>query len=421
MALKTQERILIVDDNRALAKLIARKMESNVDMVVDVAHSFSQAQDLIDEHGENYFIALLDLNLPDAPDGEIVDYVLSKNILVIVLTGSIDAKTKESFIHKSIVDYVYKGNIADVNYIFNTVNRLSKNRGVGVMVVDDSQPMRTAIKNILKSQLFDVYVAAHGEEAMSYFEQYKNIKLVLTDYKMPVMDGLELTKNLRDKYSKSELGIIVFTATDDEGTAATFLKSGANDFIIKPFGREELIVRINNHIENIENIELITNFANRDFLSGLYNRRYFMSFAREYIESIKNSAESFVVATIDIDHFKRINDTYGHDIGDEAIKFISNILLDSCKGRDLVARFGGEEFCILLKNISAEDAVKFFVRLRTTIASKELIIGDKTLKMTASIGVAIGEAGVDLSTLLTSTDKALYKAKEGGRNRVEMA
>ncbi|BCX79064.1 diguanylate cyclase [Campylobacter sp. 19-13652] len=420
MALKTQERILIVDDNRALAKLIARKMESNVDMIVDVAHSFSQAQDLIDEHGENYFIALLDLNLPDAPDGEIVDYVLSKNILVIVLTGSIDVQTKESFIHKPIVDYVYKGNIADVNYIFNTVNRLSKNRGVGVMVVDDSQPMRTAIKNILKSQLFDVYVAAHGEEAMNYFEQYKNIKLVLTDYKMPVMDGLELTKNLREKYPKSELGIIVFTATDDEGAAATFLKSGANDFIIKPFGREELIVRINNHIENIENIELITNFANRDFLSGLYNRRYFMSSAREYIQSIKNSTESFAIATIDIDHFKRINDTYGHDIGDEAIKFISHILLDSCKGRDLVARFGGEEFCMLLKNISAEDAVKFFVRLRTTIASKEFVVDNVSLKMTASIGVCIGDTKTELSMLLSRTDKALYKAKEGGRNRVEM-
>lgn len=421
MALKTQERILIVDDNRALAKLIARKMESNVDMIVDVAHSFSEAQDLIDEHGDNYFIALLDLNLPDAPDGEIVDYVLSKNILVIVLTGSIDIQTKETFIHKPIVDYVYKGNIADVNYIFNTVNRLSKNRGIGVMVVDDSQPMRTAIKNILKSQLFDVYVAAHGEEAMNYFEQYKNIKLVLTDYKMPVMDGLELTKNLRDKYPKSELGIIVFTASDDEGTAATFLKSGANDFIIKPFGKEELVVRINNHIENIENIELITNFANRDFLSGLFNRRYFMSAAREYIESTKSSAESFVIATVDIDHFKRINDTYGHDIGDEAIKFVSTILLDSCKGGDLVARFGGEEFCMLLKNISAEDAVKFFVRLRTVIASKELNIDGVSLKMTASIGVAIGEAGVDLSTLLSRTDKALYKAKDSGRNRVEMA
>lgn len=416
-----KERVLIVDDNRALAKLIARKMQANVDMEVDVAHSFAQAQDLIEKNDSDYFIALLDLNLPDAPDGEIVDYVLSKGIMAIVLTGSIDAQTKETFIHKDIVDYVYKGNVTDVNYIFHTVNRLSKNRGIGVMVVDDSLTMRNAIKSILKSQLFDVYVAAHGEEAMNYFEQYDNIKLVITDYKMPVMDGLELTKVLREKYSKTELAIIGLTGNSNDGAASLFLKTGANDFMVKPFGREELIVRISNNIESIENIELITNFANKDFLSGLYNRRYFFEASREYLDSIKGTNESFAIATIDVDRFKSVNDTYGHDVGDEAIKFVSAILSESCKGKDIVSRFGGEEFCILLKNIVAEDAVKFFVKLRTTIASRELIVKDKILKLTVSIGVSIGDCNSDIKNLLVSTDKALYNAKSSGRNRVEMA
>lgn len=419
-----KERVLIVEDNKALAKLMARKMQSNVDMIVGVAHTMAEAQDLLEQNENDYFIALLDLNLPDAPNGEIVDFVLERGILVIVLTGSIDAATKESFIHKPIVDYVYKGNIADVNYIFNSVNRLSKNRGVGVMVVDDSQPIRTAIKQILKSQLFEVYIAAHGEEAMNYFEQFDNIKLVLTDYKMPVMDGLELTKNLREKYSKNELAIIALTGSEDEGVASTFLKTGANDFVSKPaagksFRREELIARINN---NIENIELISNFANKDFLSGLYNRRYFFEQANSYISSIKDTNESFALAMIDIDFFKKINDAYGHDSGNDVIKFMGAVLLLNTKGGDIVARFGGEEFCVLLKNVSTENAAKFFVKLRSVIAGANVRLRDeREIKITASIGFAMGSGSSGVDELISTSDTALYRAKEGGRNRVEMA
>lgn len=412
-----KERILIVEDNKALAKLMARKMEHTVDMDVDIAHSMAEAEDLIEDYGDDYFISLLDLNLPDAPYGEIVDFVISKGILAIVLTGNIDEETKKLFINKDIVDYVYKSNMDDVNYIFSMINRLSKNRNHKVMVVDDSIPVRTKVKNILLSQQFQVFAAAHGEEALAYFKDNPDIKFVLTDYNMPVIDGMELVRQLREKYDKNDLSIIALTSTDDVNVAAKFLKIGANDFIIKPFAKEELICRINNTIENMENIATIANFANKDFLTGLSNRRHFYEQMDDYLAKEK---ESFSVAMMDIDFFKKINDTYGHDTGDLVLKALANMLTLEAKGGDILARFGGEEFCIVLKNISKENAVKWFVMLRTKISKMIVHAKENNINFTVSIGVCFPDKSIKVNDMLEFADQALYRAKENGRNRVEI-
>ena len=415
-----RSRILIVEDNKSLAKLIAKKMEGNVEMDIDVAYSLAEAQAFLSKP-KNYFIALLDLNLPDAPNGEIVDYVISKGLPCIVLTGSIDPKTREMFIHKDIVDYVYKSNMDDINYIFHTINRLIKNRQYKAMVIEDSMPFRNNIKKILTSLQFQVFTAAHGEEAMGYFADNPDIKLVITDYRMPVKDGLDVLKELRKEKDKNNLGVIVMTSPKEEINAAIFLKNGANDFIAKPFEKEELICRVNNTIEAIENINRIANFANHDFLTGVYNRRYFYADMEEYLSRMEEFPEPYAVAMLDIDHFKKINDTYGHDGGDKVLQFLAKKLIDETKGGDIVARFGGEEFCIVLKNISQQEAVKFFVNLRANIATKTVTLKKDSVKFTVSIGVAFGRSDYTLDEILEFADDALYAAKENGRNRVEIA
>ncbi|WP_169942557.1 diguanylate cyclase [Campylobacter sp. RM15925] len=414
-----KNRILIVEDNKSLAKLIAKKMEDNVDMEVDIAYSLKEAQEFL-KNPNDYFIALLDLNLPDAPNGEVVDYVISKGLPSIVLTGSMDNKTRETFIHKDIVDYVYKGNMEDINYIFHMINRLRQNRQYKVMVIEDSLTFRNSSKKILKSLQFEVFAAAHGEEALSYFKDNPDIKLIITDYRMPVKDGLEVLKEVRKDKDKNSLGVVVMTSPKDEINAAVFLKSGANDFIAKPFEKEELISRVNNTIEAMENIERIANFANHDFLTGACNRRYFYENMEEYLKKIKQKNENYALAMIDIDHFKKINDTYGHDSGDKAIKFLAKKLMDTTKGSDIVARFGGEEFCVVLKNIPQEEAVKFFVNLRAVIASSMVTLKTQSIKMTVSIGLAFGDSESNVDEMLELADKALYAAKKNGRNRVEI-
>ena len=415
-----KNKILIVEDNKALAKLIAKKMEDKVEMDIDVAHTMAEAQAFLN-NSKDYFIALLDLNLPDAPNGEIVDYVISKGLPSIVLTGSIDDATRESFIHKDIVDYVYKGNMDDINYIFQIINRLSKNRQYKVMIVEDSAPFRNSLKKILTSLQFHVFTAAHGEEAMSYFADNPDIRLVVCDYRMPVKDGLEVLKEIRAAGDKNQIGVLMMTSPSENVNGAIFLKNGANDFIAKPFVKEELICRVNNLIEAMENINQIADFANKDFLTGVYNRRYFYDDMNEYVAYAEERAEPYAVAMLDIDHFKEINDACGHDSGDRVLKTLAKKLIDETKNGDLIARFGGEEFCIVLKNVSNEEAVKFFVNLRANIASCNVQLKKEQINFTVSIGVAFSRSDYKLDELLELADEALYRAKENGRNRVEIA
>jgi len=247
------------------------------------------------------------------------------------------------------------------------------------------------------------------------------MKLVLCDYRMPIKDGLEVLKEIRDAGDKNQIGVLMMTSPSENVNGAIFLKNGANDFIAKPFVKEELICRVNNLIEAMENINQIADFANKDFLTGVYNRRYFYDNMNEYVAYAEERAEPYAVAMLDIDHFKEINDACGHDSGDRVLKTLAKKLIDETKNGDLIARFGGEEFCIVLKNVSNEEAVKFFVNLRASIANCKVQLKKEQIKFTVSIGVAFGRSDYRLDELLELADEALYRAKENGRNRVEIA
>lgn len=410
------ERILIVEDNKTLAKLLAKKLETSLEVSVDVAYTLLEAKLFIKRY--RYFLALLDINLPDAPNGEIVDYVLSKETPVIVLSANIDKTFRQNILKKNIIDYVNKGGMNDINYIIHTIERLQKNRNHKVLVVDDSMVFRKQMQQMLHNLFFDVISVAHGEEALAMLDMYPNISLVLTDYNMPVMNGLELTYEIRKRHEKSEICILAISSNEDEEINALFLKQGANDYIKKPFSKEEFSCRVNNSIEALENIQEVTNHANRDYLTGLYNRRYFFDTMSEYMESLREHHEKFAVAMIDIDNFKSINDTYGHDAGDKIIVTLSEILRTATNHRDIVARFGGEEFCLVLKNINRYSAPEILERIRQEVAEYLFEINKtQTLHVTISIGAAFHEES-SLEETISQADMMLYQAKNSGKNRL---
>jgi diguanylate cyclase (GGDEF)-like protein len=412
------EKILIVEDSKSLSKLIASRIVKKFGFEVDIAGTLQEAKVFVQNNNE-YFIALLDLNLPDAPDGEIVDYIASKGIPSIVLTSNMNKQTRDEILKKDVIDYVYKVNMDDVYHILNLIERLLKNREYKVMIVDDSIVTRNEVKRILQSQMYNVLVAAQGEEAISYIADNPDIKLVLTDYNMPAKDGIELTEELRESYSKIQMIIIAMTDSSDPMISAKFLKIGANDFIHKPFTKEELICRVSNAIETLEYIETISDMANSDFLTGARNRRSFFKEAVEYIEEARQTGEPFAIAMIDIDDFKKINDKYGHDVGDKAIKELVKIVQDNIKGSDIVARFGGEEFCVLLKDIDKSSAVEFFVKLRLKIAKNQILVENEVVSYTVSIGISFDNEE-DIEEIINQADMALYNAKNSGKNRVEI-
>ncbi len=410
------ERILIVEDNKTLANLITKKLQASLKFEVDIAYKLSEAKLFL--HKYDYFITLLDINLPDAPDGEIVDYVLSKGQHAIVLSANIDKEFRKKILKKNIIDYVNKGGVDDINYIIHTIDRLDKNRKHKVLVVDDSMVFRKQMNGFLKNLFYNVYTVAHGEEALGMLNTHPDISLVITDYNMPVMNGLDLVYEIRKQKSKNDLCIIAISGHQDEEINALFLKYGANDYIKKPFSKEEFSCRINNAIEALENIHIITNHANRDYLTGLYNRRYFYDSMQEYMESISQTGEQFAVAMVDIDDFKKINDKYGHDIGDKVIVHLAEVLSSATSYRDLVSRFGGEEFCIVLKNINRYSANDILERIRQEVASYTLNLeNEKYIQFTISIGATLHTEDT-LDETINLADMMLYNAKNNGKNQV---
>ena len=409
------QRILIVEDNKTLANLLARKLKEALDFEVDIAYKLSETKLFLRKY--KYFITLLDINLPDAPNGEVVDYVLSHDNPAIVLSGNIDKAFRKQMLQKNIIDYVNKGGVNDINYIIHTIQRLQKNQNHKVLVVDDSMVFRKHMQTMLDNLFYKVITVAHGEEALGILATNTDISLVITDYHMPVMDGLELTHTIRKEYKKSELAIIALSSNADDEITAMFLKHGVNDYIMKPFSKEEFSCRINNTIEALENLNIVTNHANRDFLTGLYNRRYFLTSMNDYIEG-KDILEKYAVAMIDIDHFKQVNDTHGHATGDKVIVHLSEILTSTTNYNDLVARFGGEEFCVVLKNVDKTNARNIFERLRKEVESATVYSEkNEEVNFTISLGIAMS-TDEDLEEIIAQADMALYKAKHEGRNKI---
>lgn len=410
------ERILLVDDSKTLAKLISLKVKSELKIEIDVAYSLSEAELFSKKY--SYTLAILDLNLPDAPNGEVVDVMLKKNIPSIVLTGSVDKAFRKVMLKKDIIDYIYKGGIHDIDYLIDIIKRLLKNRHHKVMVVDDSSVFRNQMKKMVGNLFFQVYALAHGEEALLILEENPDIKIIITDYNMPVMDGLELTKAVRKKYTKNQLSIFVLSSTEDSDVSAMFLKQGANDFINKPFSKEEFSCRLNNAIEALENIDTITHYSSRDFLTGLYNRRHFFTVMEPYFIEAVNHDEEFMTAMIDIDNFKSINESYGHDIGDQMIIHVSELLRSNVQYQDVVSRFTGDEFCLVLKETTREKSIEILERIRQRIALTPLVLASgEEVFLTVSIGAAL-EHDNSLNDTISEADAQLHHAKTTGKNKL---
>ncbi len=248
-------RILLVEDSKFIGALTKKEIVNNLGFEVDWAVSYDDAQTLLHRSNADYFIALLDLNLPDAPDGQVVDLVLSKGIPSIVFTANFTARIREQIWSKKIIDYVLKQTTQDVDYIVALIQRIYSNRSIKVLVVDDSRVARTHICNLLKVHQYQVIEAGDGKQALEKIKKFPDIKLVITDFHMPHMDGFELTREIRTRHKKSTLAIVGVSAEEDAALAARFIKNGANDFIRKPFGAEEFYCRVTQNIESIEHIE----------------------------------------------------------------------------------------------------------------------------------------------------------------------
>ena len=414
------KKILVVEDNRAINEMLVSSLQQELNIDIESADTMAKAKTIVEAQPKSFFLAILDLNLPDAHNGEIVDYMLDIGIPSVVLTGDKDTETEEAILNKGVIEFVSKNNPHAIRYIIESSRRLLENFNRKVLVVDDSDVARMLIVALLEKQNLKVLEAINGVQALKLLKIHKDIDLIVTDYNMPKMDGIELIQNIRMEYGRDEIGVIGISASNDNVVAVKLLKSGANDFIARPFSHEEFNCRINQNIDALANYKKLRLASTTDFMTGLFNRKHLFDTGKKLFQNAQRKNIKLSAAMIDIDLFKRVNDTYGHQVGDLALIHIADILKQELREGDILARMGGEEFCVLCVNLELNNAEVVFERIRKTIEESPLLYNDLSLPITVSIGYNdLLEDSLD--HLIDLADNALYKAKEGGRNKVVMS
>jgi diguanylate cyclase (GGDEF)-like protein len=300
-----------------------------------------------------------------------------------------------------------------------------------ILIVDDLPSNLTILGNVLNAAGYKVLPVSSGAQALRLLENHQP-DLMLLDIRMPVMDGYELCERIKTMPAHQGTPILFISANDDVGSKVKAFTVGAVDYISKPFEEAEVLARVSTHLRlsslqrELSSKILALEEANRtiqelsirDELTKLYNRRYFNQQAEFLLEQTKRSPQPISLMIADIDSFKRINDTFGHGIGDVVLREVAKILQHQTRATDLVARYGGEEFVLLMPSTNLMDAVKVCDLLREQIEHHNWLEVHHDLNVTISMGVSQFEAKTDLQTLVTRADEKLYEAKNSGKNKV---
>ena len=406
-------RLLIIEDTPTIAR-VQKHIAQKVGYEADLAGSLAEAKELISQH--SYFCAVVDFILPDAPTGEAVPCTIAADIPTIVMTGNLDETTRNIVEKHPIIDYITKENKQAYQYLEKQLTRLPRNEQIQVLVVDDSASTRHYICNLLTRHKYQVLEAEDGVQALKVLAENPTISVIITDNEMPNMNGDELCVEIRRLYSNDEKAIIGISALDTLHLSTRFLKSGADDYLRKPFNSEEFYCRLSQNVDMLENIKTIRLQANTDYLTKLPNRRYFFGEANGHLKAAKLANNQVSLGMIDIDHFKAINDKYGHDAGDDVLKGLAQCMQTYFKD-NLVGRFGGEEFAVYFADQDAEKAYQRLEKFRLFVQKHSTEFSKDKVAFTLSIGFHNGPV-YSLDELIKQADLKLYQAKESGRNKL---
>ncbi|MSQ47281.1 MAG: diguanylate cyclase [Deltaproteobacteria bacterium] len=306
--------------------------------------------------------------------------------------------------------------------------RVETSRPLGVLVVEDDREIRDMVTLMVKSMGYTVVTAVNGKDALIQLRR-QPVDIVLLDLMMPEMDGFEFCQQVRAIPTLHDLHIIITSARNALEDKVRGLELGAADYLTKPFSLAELQARIKvgeRIVRYQKTLQAqrtqLEHLAREDALTGLANRRRFEERAREELLREGRYQHPLSVLLADLDHFKEINDTYGHSYGDSVLKEVAHTFTRHCRSSDLCARYGGEEFAVLLPETPLPDARLVADRLCTAIRGLTFAQATTTVHVTVSLGIACFDANnpQSLEEFMEQADQALYAAKRNGRNRVEV-
>lgn len=409
-------KILIIDDDITFSKTLMSSIEVDIHAEIKIINDYTNidVDKLIDY--DLYIIRLNDATTKN------IKYLSNLDKLILVLTNQDTQEIRKEILSLNVTDYIITNTQSSHNMVSLIAKRIDNNAHKTILIVDDSKLALTQLSMILDTQNLNYIQCNNGQEAWEYLTKpnAKKIDLVVTDYEMPLMNGYELVQKIRSQFHLEELPILVISGTEDSFMISQFLKAGANDYINKPFIHEEFIARITNSLSLVSMFHKITNMAMTDYLTGINNRIYFYEAGANLLEIARRTQQTISIAMLDIDNFKKVNDTYGHEVGDKVLIHLTKTIKKALRRSDMFVRFGGEEFVVLLPNCPHKQALQVMNKVCQLVAKSKLKIKqDIELQITVSIGVSSQIETLD--NMLEIADKYMYYAKNNGKNQVYSA
>lgn len=284
-----------------------------------------------------------------------------------------------------------------------------------ILMIDDSKMLHGVVRNMLPIETYEFLSAFDGQTGLNLAAS-SDPDLILLDVEMPSPNGFEVCRELRSRTASATVPIIFITSLASPEEKVHGLDLGATDYVTKPFDAAELKARVRASLRIKELVDLLATKAMVDGLTALWNRSSFDQRLKEETAYAQHHQRIFSCILIDLDHFKKINDTHGHGFGDIVLKGISSAIRETCRSEDVAFRYGGEEFAILSRETCADAALVLAQRLCRAVAAIPFERNGVTLEVTCSLGVADSKDPID--TIVERADQALYEAKRLGRNRV---
>lgn len=329
-------------------------------------------------------------------------------------------KTSESLAENESAENLFSS-LGKIDYKLEIIDEIKQSR---ILVVDDIKTNCDVLKRRLENNTFLVEISMSGKDALEKIAKEK-FDLVLLDVLMPEVNGLEVLIKIREEYSADKLPVIMVSSFDDVESISKCIQLGASDYLPKPVNSTILTQKVASTLERKslrEREEQLLSELHRqaitDEMTGVPNRRYvFEQLERSFDDIEKNSKEHFATAIFDIDHFKNVNDTYGHAAGDEIIKKVCNLATSIIKSPNIFGRIGGEEFLAVIFNDSENHLQQICEKIRTSVEKEETLFDNQKISVTLSGGVCFSNESSSVSDLVNKADERLYLAKKNGRNK----
>ncbi len=297
-----------------------------------------------------------------------------------------------------------------------------------ILIADDDVTSRLVLVGVLKKHGYEVVVTVDGAEAWDAMQRPDAPKLAIFDWVMPGLAGVDVCRRARTIQSDQPPYIILLTSRGEKTDIVTGLEAGADDYLAKPFDAGELLARVDVGRRMVElqarlseARDELAHEAMHDPLTGVLNRRAFAIALSREISRKRRHHNCLAVGICDVDHFKQINDTHGHQVGDEVLCGLVRVIGSNLRGHDVLGRHGGDEFVVLTEHAREDGAGILYERLQAAVADSPIPTGAGDIPITISFGVKIGAEGETEAELLAAADRALYQAKSRGRNQVSLA